>query len=227
MNKQKLLFVALLIPCIFLLGCASSGPRPNDPYFSPVMMPAMPEPQQAAGSLYSEHYSLSLFSDKKATRIGDIITVVLSEQTTSNKSANVDVTKDSEVNLPAPTVFGAAATLYDRTLANTSTAERDFSGSADAGQSNSLRGNISVTVVDVWPNGTLVIRGEKWMTLNRGDELIRISGLVRPGDVSVDNEVLSTRIANAQITYTGTGELASSQKMGFLSRFFNSGAWPF
>src|SRR5690606_1207428 len=92
--------------------------------------------------------------------------------------------------------------------------DREFTGEAEADQSNRLNGNISVTVVDIYPNGTLVIRGEKWMTLNRGEEFIRLSGLVRPDDVTPENTVLSTRIANARITYSGTGELADSQQMG-------------
>lgn len=213
---------------LLLVGCASQPtPQPGDPHFAPIVMPSMPPVPATNGSLFSEHSAMQLFSDQKANRIGDLVTVVLSEQTVSNKSANVEVSKESDISLPSPTVFGAPITVGGNTLETGVSAERDFTGEADAAQSNSLRGNITVTVMDVWPNGTLVIRGEKWMTLNRGAELIRISGLVRPDDVSSDNEVLSTKIANAQITYTGTGELASSQTMGFMSRFFNSGYWPF
>lgn len=84
-----------------------------------------------------------------------------------------------------------------------------------------------MTVAEVLPNGNLVVRGEKWMTLNRGDEFIRISGIVRPDDISPNNTVVSTRLANAQISYSGTGTLADSQSMGWLARFFNSEYWPF
>jgi flagellar L-ring protein FlgH len=215
--------------CVFgLSGCSQQAPlKAGDPFFAPVVMPAVTPRPAAAGSLYSEDSAMNLFADKKALRPGDLITVVLSEQTTSNKSASVDVSKSADLALPVPTLLGAAATLNGNPIANQVTADRNFSGAADAAQSNSLRGNITVSVVDVWPNGTLVVRGEKWMTFNRGDELIRIAGLVRPDDVSKNNEVLSTRIANAKITYTSSGELASSQKMGFLSRFFNSHYWPF
>lgn len=214
---------------VFLLGgCATApDPKPGNPFYAPVLMPERPPKPATDGSLYSEDSVINLFGDSKASRIGDLITIVLSEQTVSNKSANVGVGKSSEVSLPSPTILGGAVTLNGRTLESNFAQERDFNGEADAAQSNSLRGNITVTVVDVWPNGTLVVRGEKWMTLNRGSELIRISGLVRPDDVNNDNEVVSTKIANAQITYTGTGELAASQKMGYMSRFFNSGYWPF
>ncbi|MDZ7924537.1 MAG: flagellar basal body L-ring protein FlgH [Marinagarivorans sp.] len=222
----KTVFVIFL--CLFLIACASrSTPRPGDPFYAPVVMPSMPAAPTTAGSLYSENSAFSLFSDQKASRVGDLVTIVLSEQTVSNKSANVGVSKNSEVSIPEPTILGGAVTLNGRGLATSLGGDRNFDGSAGAKQSNSLRGNITVTVVDIWPNGTLVVRGEKWMTLNRGDELIRISGLVRPTDVSKDNEVQSTKIANARITYAGTGELASSQGMGIVSRFFNSDYWLF
>jgi flagellar L-ring protein precursor FlgH len=229
-NKQKKMTKTFFIIaiCMLLQACASrSTPRPGDPFYSPIVMPTMPSAPPTAGSLYSESSAFSLFTDQKASRVGDLITIVLSEQTVSNKSANVGVSKNSSVSLPEPTILGGAVTLNGRGLATSLGGDRTFDGTSGAKQSNSLRGNITVTVVDVWPNGTLVIRGEKWMTLNRGDELIRISGLVRPTDVSNVNEVQSTKIANARITYAGTGELASSQKMGLVSRFFNSDYWLF
>jgi len=71
------------------------------------------------------------------------------------------------------------------------------------------------------------VRGEKWITLNRGDEYIRISGIIRPEDVSQENTISSTKLANARISYSGTGELAESQSMGWVSRFFNNPLWPF
>src|SRR5690606_4314762 len=105
--------------------------------------------------------------------------------------------------------------------------EHGFNGEADANQSNSLTGPITVTVADVLPNGLLAVRGEKWITLNNGDELIRLSGLIRPEAVGPDNSVLSTRIADARITYSGTGAFANASKPGWLSQFFMSPVWPF
>jgi len=106
-------------------------------------------------------------------------------------------------------------------------AERDTSGSGQAGQSNSLSGSITVTVSEVLPNGILAVRGEKWMTLNTGDELVRIAGLVRADDITTDNTVPSTRIADARITYSGTGAFADASQPGWLDRFFISPLWPF
>ncbi|WP_313327993.1 flagellar basal body L-ring protein FlgH, partial [Stutzerimonas balearica] len=96
-----------------------------------------------------------------------------------------------------------------------------------AGQSNSLSGSITVTVSEVLPNGILAVRGEKWLTLNTGDELVRIAGLVRSDDISTDNTVSSMRVADARITYSGTGAFADASQPGWLSRFFVSPLWPF
>ena len=102
-----------------------------------------------------------------------------------------------------------------------------FKGQAKAGQSNSLRGNISVSVVRVLPNGNLSVRGEKWLMLNEGNEYIRITGLVRSEDVNADNTVSSQRVANARIQYSGTGDFANTQERGWLSKFFNGPYSPF
>jgi flagellar L-ring protein precursor FlgH len=102
----------------------------------------------------------------------------------------------------------------------------DFSADASSNQSNNLVGNISVTVVQVLPNQNLLVRGEKWLTLNNGDEYIRLTGVVRPADVSPNNEIVSTKIANARIQYSGTGTFATAQKEGWLTQFFSSQWWP-
>ena len=98
----------------------------------------------------------------------------------------------------------------------------DFSGGSDASQSNSLSGQISVSVIRVLANGNLMVRGEKWLMLNNGNEYVRVTGIVRSEDVSSDNTVSSQRIANARIQYGGTGDFASTQERGWLSKFFNS-----
>ena len=115
----------------------------------------------------------------------------------------------------------------DNTLEQNLEASRAFEGEADSSQSNSLSGAITVTISDVLPNGNLVVRGEKWLTLNQGEEYIQISGIVRPQDVGTNNTILSTQIGDARITYSGEGVLAESNKMGWLARFFNHPVWPF
>lgn len=219
----------LLALCVLSLAACMGNTKPmrDDPYYAPTVSATHALPQRTEGSLYQQAYGLSLFDDRKALRIGDIITITLSERTVSRKTSGVSVTKDSQTNFNVGPLFGSNPTLKGNTLETNLQQGRDFSGDAGADQSNSLQGNITVTVAEVLPNGNLVVRGEKWMTLNRGDEFIRISGIVRPDDISPDNTIASTRLANAKISYSGTGTLADSQSMGWLSRFFNSEYWPF
>lgn len=218
-------------------GCVSvPEPAPNDPRYAPVQPAELIPPAALSGSLYQAHFSSNLWTDQRAKRVGDVITIVLQEETSSSKSANTSISKDSSTTVPDATIFGTNPTIHANklfpsnsslSLTNDFDAQRAFSGEADADQSNSLTGNITVTVAAVLPNGMLRIRGEKWLTLSRGEEFIRITGMVRPADIRPDNTVLSTRVADARIAYSGTGELAEAGQMGWLSRFFNHPWWPF
>lgn len=225
---MKMPFVFVVVMGGLLQGCViHSQPKPNDPYYAPVLAPTPAPVAPTNGSLYRPGGEVNLFADRKAGNIGDILTVVLEENTVSRKSSNVDINKDSETTIADGTALGNAIGAHGLSLDASLSAEREFKGEADAAQSNNLIGDVAVSVVEIWPNGTLVVRGEKWITLNRGDEFIRISGLVRPEDVRADNTVLSNKVANARITYAGTGALADAQTMGWMSRFFNSAYWPF
>ncbi len=227
----------VVVKAVFILAaCESLTPAmPDDPNFAPVVAPTMSRPQPQEGSLFVADYGMSLFGNTNNHRIGDIITIVLNERTVSSKSSAVAVDKESDISLlenGLGTILGKDLTkklplVGEVTLPTNVQQDRQFAGDASADQSNRLQGNISVTITDVMPNGNLLVKGEKWMTLNRGDEYIRISGMLRPEDVTLANTVSSTKLANARITYSGTGELASSQEMGWLSKFFNSPWWPF
>lgn len=225
LNKIVIAFCAMILSSCM----TNSKPKPGDPYYAPTISAAQAMPQRTDGSLYQDSYGLSLFGDRKAHFVGDIITITLSENTVSKKSSNVSVKKDDSVvfNSGAGTLLGTEPTFKGMNLGTNVAQNRKFGGNSGADQSNSLQGNITVTVAEIMPNGNLVVRGEKWMTLNSGDEFIRISGIVRPDDVAPDNTILSTRLANAKISYSGTGSLADSQKMGWLAKFFNSPIWPF
>jgi len=228
--KIKSKFWLMVSSLLCLSGCmmVSKKPLPDDPAYAPAVAANMPVPQRTEGSLYQDSYGMSLFDDRKAHYVGDVITVTLSEKTVSKKSSGVAVNKSSSTAFDSGTVLGGVAPSYKGLGLETSIAQdRTFAGDADADQSNSLQGNITVTVAEILPNGNLIVRGEKWITLNRGDEFIRISGIVRPEDIAPDNTIISTRLANAKISYSGTGALADSQSMGWLSRFFNSSYWPF
>ncbi|RUO79836.1 flagellar basal body L-ring protein FlgH [Idiomarina tyrosinivorans] len=225
----KLSNISLVLAVLTLAGCASRPyqPMPDDPYYAPVVPEERPMPIRPTGSIYSDQYSDNLYSDIKARRVGDIITVQLQEQTTASKSATMETTKDSSVQLPTPTLFGRPVTVGGNPLSADFGGSRTSAGDGAADQSNSLIGDITVTVIKVLPNGNLIVRGEKWMRINTGDEFIRLTGIIRSQDVTADNVIPSTRVANARIEYSGTGALAQVQEQGWLTRFFNSPIWPF
>lgn len=222
-------FNSALMLLITVLMTACAGPQAlSRPEYAPVK-PVMPAPRSMAnGSIYHASNNRFLFEDIKARRVGDLITVILEEKTNAAKTATTTSSKSSNVSVPSPTLFGLPVTHNGNAILNNSIdSGSDFSGQGDSSQSNSLSGNITVTVSQVLPNGNLVVRGEKLLTLNQGSEVVRISGLVRPVDVTPENTVISTQIANARITYGGNGLVADSNKAGWLTRFFNSGVWPF
>ena len=240
MNRQMLCF-PLLAGVLLSSGCVAPTAKPDDPYYAPVL-PRTPLPAaQNNGSIYQACFENGLYDDRKAFRVGDIITITLNERTQASKNANSNLQKDSSGTLGVPNLFGMAVapdnplrslsalgmTNNNLSLDSSWNSQRDATGSGQAGQSNSLSGSVTVTVAEVLPNGILAVRGEKWMTLNTGDELMRISGLVRADDISTDNTVSSTRVADARITYSGTGAFADASQPGWMSRFFMSPLWPF
>jgi len=182
-----------------------------------------------AGSIYNVATAKMLFQDKKALRVGDIITVVLRENTSATKNADTELSKDTGVSTTAPTLLGNIPKLGGGTtdLGISLTSQNAFKAETDSKQSNLLQGTISVTVQKVFANGNLMIKGEKWIALNQGSEFIRVSGLIRPEDINKDNQVESNKVANARIYYGGKGPLAEVNEEGWLSRFFNTGWWPF
>ena len=223
-NSKRLMSV--LIFAGMLSGCATTPQELTE--FEPIVRPvAPPKPNYQNGSLFQVR-SISLFEDPKPYRVGDVLTVLLQESTNASKTAETSTTKEDDVSFDVPTILGVSPTTNGSTLLSANiTPEREFTGEADSSQSNSLTGEITVTVVDILPNGNLVVQGEKWLTLNQGKEYIRIAGVIRPQDVTSDNTVTSTKLADAQIAYSGEGFLADANNQGWLTRFFNSKWWPF
>ncbi|SDI27258.1 flagellar L-ring protein precursor FlgH [Pseudomonas flavescens] len=230
---NRLVCVFSILGSLVLSGCVAPAAKPNDPYYAPVL-PRTPLPAaQNNGSIFQSGFESNLYGDRKAFRVGDVITITLNERTQASKNASSQIKKDSTTSLGLTSLFGGGVSANNPLTGNPMslgaeyTGSRDTDGSGQAGQSNSLTGSITVTVAEVLPNGLLVVRGEKWMTLNTGDELVRIAGLVRSDDVARDNSVASTRIADARITYSGTGAFADASQPGWLDRFFISPLWPF
>ncbi|MGO1692296.1 MAG: flagellar basal body L-ring protein FlgH [Marinobacter sp.] len=210
---------------VLLQGCtAMSRPRaePNDPAYAPVRAQAMMQRDPESGSIYQSSRNYNFYGDTVALNIGDVLTVTLNESTRASKNAETKIQKDSDISLPEPNILGKNNIGIATSIQN----DRDFQGKAEADQSNSLAGNITVTVIEVLPNGVLKIRGEKWLSLTNGDEYVRLTGLVRPQDIDPGNMVASSRIADARIAYGGTGDFDQANQMGWLARFFNSEWWP-
>ena len=180
--------------------------------------PVVVEP--ATGSIFaaSQGYA-ALYEGWRARRVGDPLTIVLVEQTAASKSASSKLDSQGSASITPPTT--GPLNLFPPSSA-TASGGRAFNGKGAADQANSLSGEVSVTVAEVYPNGTMLVQGQKRLTLNRGDERVQISGLVRAIDISPDNRILSTRVANANIRYVGKGEIARASKQGWLQRFFMS-----
>ncbi|MBD8881891.1 flagellar basal body L-ring protein FlgH [Rhodanobacter sp. 7MK24] len=217
-------YFALAFALLVLSGCAVLQQQKRD---DATWAATPPEPAQSAppadGSIYHDEQGMELFSDSRAHRTGDVLTIVLVENTQAVKKASTSTSKTDKTSFGAPTILGR--TINGATVATDG--DRSFDGTGSSSQSNQLTGNITVTVVKRLANGTLMVRGEKWLTINQGQELIRIAGIVRPQDIGQDNSVPSTRVADAQISYTGRGTLADANTQGWLSRFFNSKWMPF
>jgi len=225
---KKLLFTSVLF--VVLSGCSStpvSQVLPDDPDFAPILPEQEEESVIPTGSLFKVNYVNNIYSDSKAHRVGDIISVVLSESTQAQKNAKTELTKENSASLQPITGFGGNSVNFKGNAIQFGYDQStDFSGDSKSNQGNSLSGNVSVHVLRVLPNGNLMIRGEKWMTLNNGDEYIRLTGIIRPQDISSNNTIQSQKIANARIQYAGTGTFADVQEQGWLSQFFSSSWWP-
>jgi flagellar L-ring protein FlgH len=184
---------------------------------TPYAAPAAPP---ADGAIYHASAGYApLTSGARAAMVGDLLTINLVEKTQAAKSNSASMDHSGSISVtPPPT--GPIASVFNKFPINMGSGQK-FNGKGDAAQSNQLSGAISVTIAQVYPNGTMLVRGEKRLTLNRGDEMIQISGIVRAADIDFDNTVQSTRVADARITYTGKGEIARASAQGWLGRFFS------
>jgi flagellar L-ring protein FlgH len=180
--------------------------------------PAVPSATPTSGAIFQAETYTPLTSGARAGRVGDILTIVLVERMSASKSNSATTGRNGSVGLTPPGT--GPLSLFNPSDINMG-GDQSFKGKGEAAQSNALSGEVSVTVAAVYPNGTLLVKGEKLVTLNRGDEAVQFSGLVRAADIGLDNHVPSTRVADARIRYTGNGEIARASKQGWLQRFFS------
>ena len=218
MTRTLILVPAVVATLVAGAADAREKKRQVPVEYAATLPAAPPATAPANGSIFqaSRGYA-GLHEGQRARAVGDPLTIVLVERTQASKSAGSKLDSGGGFGLFGPST--GALSLFQPTDASAS-GSRKFNGTGSADQANALSGEVSVTVAEVLPNGTMVVQGQKTVTLNRGDEFIQIRGLVRPADISADNRVLSTRVADARIAYTGKGDVARASRQGWLSRFF-------
>jgi flagellar L-ring protein precursor FlgH len=214
---------ALVFGATCLAGCSVLPPQPltHSPGFAPVYPVASEVPEQASGSLYNSLLGETFLGRSRNFKVGDVITVSLAETSQASRTQNNTLSRTAS-NDALPKEMGGGL-LNVSQLAGAKLASTGV-GSAD--QSAKLTGSVVVSVVEVMANGNLVVRGEKQMALSEGSEIIQVAGVIRPEDVSPNNSVLSTRLANAQITYRGTGDMAAATRAGWGTSALLK-LWPF
>jgi flagellar L-ring protein precursor FlgH len=222
-NAIKLIAATMVAAIVIGTGVPAQagilGKKKPKEDFSAPPPPAPRAPAPANGSIFQpqEGYA-ALYEGTRARRVGDPLTIILVENTSASKSSSSKLDSGGGFGLTPPSTGPLA--LFKSTDASVS-GTRNFNGKGTADQSNTLSGEVSVTVVEVYPNGTMLVQGQKRVTLNRGDEFVQIKGVVRVSDISPDNRVLSTRVADAKISYTGKGDVARAGRQGWLGRFFS------
>lgn len=207
-------------------GCSSITP-PTTVHQPMTARPApLPDAVVNQGGIYQpDSARLMLYEDRRARFVGDSITIVIEEKNAASKKSSGDANRSGTTSLEVPVMTKVPFKSLQGMAVEAKSASK-FAGGGDAASNNLFQGNLAVTVIEVLPNGNLLVSGEKQVTINQGTEFIRFSGVVNPVNISAANTVSSTRVADARIEYRGTGYIDEAQTMGWLARVFNI-VWPF
>jgi len=188
-------------------------------------MTARPVPRQetaaASGSIYQAGTSRTLFEDRRARYVGDTMTILISETTSASTKSNTNASRSTSITASVPTISGLPGKSLQGLDLSASSAN-SLAGKGDAAANNVFTGNITVTVIEVLPNGNLQVSGEKQVSIGAGTEFIRLSGIVNPYFISTANTISSANVADARIEYKESGVISEAQVMGWLARFFMS-----
>ena len=174
-------------------------------------------PPNTVGSIFNKKSYRGLFEDRKAMEAGDLLTIRIFERVTASQNNRTELSRQSSASVSIPAIRGVF-----RSLDGEASGDQEFNGQGSTSASNQFVGEISVSVIEVLPNGNLVIAGEKQLATNNEIEYVRMTGVVDRDDILPGNVVLSTRVADAKIQYTGRGAVDSAQTMGWLARVFLS-----
>ena len=222
--------LACLVLVLVLGGCKTTGdalrvvevhqPLTVRPVFAPTLAAgpnngAIFQPQHVAYANY-----VPLFEDRRARNVGDTLTIVINEKINASKSATTAADRKGGLSFVVPEVQLGSKSYPGGSIKADS--KNEFAGGGDSAANNAFTGSIAVTVVDVLPNGNLVVAGEKQIGINQGSEFIRLSGVVNPTFILAGNQVSSTTVADARLEYRGSGYIDEAQTMGWLARVFQS-----
>ncbi|MFZ2738488.1 MAG: flagellar basal body L-ring protein FlgH [Burkholderiaceae bacterium] len=222
---MKLLLIPLLTAACSACTLMPPEPLAHSKGFTPVFPVELAAPREATGAIYNGRQSERFFGRGQSFQIGDVITVLLNESTQAARTQNGKVSRTASNDIPAlSTNFLKGGLLQGDAKMLGSTIKNEGVGTAD--QTASLTGSIAVSVIEVMSNGNLVLRGEKQLALTEGSEIIQVGGIVRPDDIAPNNTVQSRRLANAQITYRGTGDMAAATRTGWGTSALLK-IWPF
>ena len=201
----------------------------------PIVVPVEPKGISTPGSLWSDHGAASIISDDKAMCIGDVVMVEVVTNTSAEEKAMTGTKRSSDISADVEYLLG-----YEDDIPRTDTpegstkqpplvkasSESNFDGDANTNRSGKISARISCVVTEVYPNGNMYIQGGESVTINHETSVLSVEGIVRPSDISLNNSVRSSQIANARIEYTGRGVVSDVQRPGVGSRLFNK-VWPF
>lgn len=164
--------------------------------------------------------SVSMYSDVRASKIGDVISVIISESNSASKNAKTTTKKANASSVDGAATTGALDGLFPGATGS-ATLSNDYSGQGATSRTGQLTSRMTVRVIDILPNNDLVVEGSKTMEINEDREVMTLSGIVRPSDITSTNTIYSYQIGNAMFTYKGTGALSQAERPGILTRIIN------
>ncbi len=248
MNRQRLYSIfamaAIIGLGVTLGGCAapaviqSESPAKVRPAAMPMAPPAATpaayrSDASSSGSLWVEGGSLSeMFINAKARRVGDIVTIKIVESSKASNNASTTTDRSSTMDVGLNSLFNlennwpTSSAVFNPFSALSSTYENEFDGSGTTARSGDLNAYITARIVQIMPNGNLVIEGNREVRVNHENQIITLTGMVRSRDISSENVILSTYIADARISYSGSGIVNDKQRPGWLVRLLDN-IWPF
>ena len=218
LHSVSALLAAGLFAGGLLVGAPALAKKPPAG-FAPTLPAASGPTHPADGSIFNVNALYApLIEGSRAWSVGDLINITLSETTSTTKSAATKTQRTGGASITPPT---AGIFALNPNALNASS-QSSFNGAGNTSQTSAFTGDIAVTVAEVRSNGTLLVRGEKRMTLSQGEEWIQISGIVRVADINPDtNAILSSQLADARIVYSGNGSVQRAATEGWLLKLFN------